>query len=189
MPTRLYALVDMDTLREKGITLDAHLENILTSHQVTILQYRNKNGTFDEKKGDLIRIRRFFNGLLIVNDDIDLIEFADGLHLGQEDIRIFSDDLFEAVKLIRKKIEGRLLGLSTHNKEEILRANRLDVDYIGLGAYRKTETKSEVNVGGEALIEIANNSKHPVAIIGGVTLEDTFREPIRYKVIGSGLYT
>ena len=188
MPTRLYALVDVDTLREKGITLDAHLEHILSENMVTIMQYRNKNGTFDEKKGDLIRIRRFFNGLLILNDDIDLIEFADGLHLGQEDIRKFSDDLSEAVKLVREKIEGRLLGLSTHNKEEILQANSLDVDYVGLGAYRTTDTKSEAKVVGDAIIEIASHSKKPVAIIGGVTLEDDFKEPIRYKVVGAGLY-
>lgn len=188
MAARLYALVDVDTLRSRGITLDAHLEKILTENMITIMQYRNKKGTFDEKKGDLIRIRRFFSGLLIVNDDIDLIEFADGLHLGQEDMRKFSNDLFEAVKLIRKKIEGRLLGLSTHNKEEILIANRLDVDYVGLGAYRETETKSEARVGGEALIEVASHSKKPVAIIGGVHLDDDFKEPIRYKVISSDFY-
>lgn len=188
MAARIYALVDMDTLRQKGITLDAHLEHILTENVITIMQYRNKNGTFDEKKGDLIRIRRFYNGLLMLNDDIELIEFADGLHLGQEDLASFSEDFTEAVKLVREKIEGRLLGLSTHNKEEILIANTLDVDYIGLGAYRATETKSEANVGGEALIEVASHSTKPVAMIGGVTLKDDFNEPIRYKVIGSGLF-
>ena len=188
MAARLYALIDMDTLREKGITLDAHLEHILTENIVTIMQYRNKKGTFDEKKGDLIRIRRFYNGLLMLNDDIELIEFADGLHVGQEDIRTYSDDLSKAVELIREKIEGRLLGLSTHNKEEILEANKLDVDYVGLGAYRATKTKSEAKVLGEDIVEIASHSKKPVAVIGGVTLEDDFEEPIRYKVVGSGLY-
>ena len=133
-------------------------------------------------------IRELYEGTLIINDAIELIDYADGLHIGQEDIRVYSDDLPEAVKMIRQKIGQKQLGLSTHNKEEILQANTLDLDYIGLGAYRATNTKSEANVGGKALIATATFSKHPVGMIGGVTLEDDFDVPIVYKVIGSGLY-
>jgi len=142
----------------------------------------------EEKKQDLMTIRDYYDGLLIINDTIELIDYADGLHIGQEDIRQYSDDLSEAVKMIRQKIGQKQLGLSTHNKEEILEANRLDLDYIGLGAYRATNTKSEANVGGISLIESASHSIHPVGMIGGVTLEDAFEKPIVYKVIGSGLY-
>jgi thiamine-phosphate pyrophosphorylase len=133
-------------------------------------------------------IRQYYDGLLIINDSIELIDYADGLHIGQEDIRKYSYDLSEAVTMVRQKIGRKQLGLSTHNKEEILEANRLDLDYIGLGAYRATNTKSEANVGGNTLLEAASHSLHPVGIIGGVTLEDDFKEPIVYKVIGSGLY-
>jgi len=135
-----------------------------------------------------LTIRKYYDGILIVNDAIALIDYADGLHIGQEDIRAYNDDLAEALKEIRQKIGRKQLGLSTHNKEEILEANTLDLDYIGLGAYRATHTKSEANVGGKALIDVASYSSHPVGMIGGVTLEDDFEEPIRYKVIGSGLY-
>jgi len=135
-----------------------------------------------------LRIREVYDGIVIVNDTIELIDYADGLHIGQEDIRAYGDDLVDAVKQIRHIIGRKLLGLSTHNKEEILEANTLDIDYIGLGAYRATHTKSEANVGGKALIEAASHSTHPVGMIGGVVLEDAFDEPIRYKVIGSGLY-
>ena len=133
-------------------------------------------------------IRKYYEGTLIVNDTIELIDYADGLHIGQEDIRVYNDDLAEAVKEIRQIIGRKQLGLSTHNKEEILEANTLDLDYIGLGAYRATNTKSEANVGGKALIDAASHSHHPVGMIGGVNLEDDFEEPICYKVIGSGLY-
>jgi len=110
------------------------------------------------------------------------------LHIGQEDIRKYSNDLAESVKHIRQKIDRKLLGLSTHDKDEILEANNLDLDYIGLGAYRATNTKSEANVGGTALIKAASYSKHPVGMIRGVRMDDEFEEPIIYKVIGSGLY-
>lgn len=133
-------------------------------------------------------IRQYYQGTLIINDAIELIEYADGLHIGQEDIRAYAYDLGDAVQMIRRKIGRKQLGLSTHNKEEILEANSLDVDYIGLGAFRATHTKSEVNVGGKALIEVASYSTHPVGMIGGVILNDDFEKPIVYKVIGSGLY-
>ena len=160
-----------------------------TFNNIPILQYRNKLGSLEEKKADLLTIREQYDGTLIINDSIELIVYADGLHIGQDDIRAYSDDLVVAVKQIRLKIGRKVLGLSTHNKEEILEANTLDLDYIGLGAYRATHTKTEANVGGKVLIEAAKHSTHPVGMIGGVILEDVFEEePIHYKVIGSGLY-
>jgi len=37
-------------------------------------------------------------------------------------------------------------GVSTHNLDEIVQANALNIDYIGLGAYRPTNTKKEAQV-------------------------------------------
>ena len=184
----IYALVDKETLRSKDLSLSELLQHLKIFPNIPILQYRNKSGTLEEKKSDLLTIRKHYKGKLIVNDSVELITYADGLHVGQEDLRKQSHDLKEAVRLIREKIGDKLLGLSTHNKAEILEANTLDLDYIGLGAYRATNTKSEANVGGKALIEAASYSKHPVGLIGGVRLDDEFEAPIVYKVIGSGLY-
>lgn len=184
----IYALVDKETLLVKNVSLESHLQHLSTFPNIPILQYRNKLGSLEEKKSDLLLIRQNYDGKLIINDVIELIEYADGLHIGQEDIRKYGSDLTDAVKMIRQKIGRKLLGLSTHNKEEILEANELDLDYIGLGAYRATNTKSEANVWGKALIELASYSTHPVGMIGGVRMDDQFDEPIVYKVIGSGLY-
>lgn len=184
----IYALVDKGTLKQRDVSLLSHLHHLKNFHNIPILQYRNKFGFLEEKKADLILIREHYDGKIIINDTIELIEYADGLHIGQEDIRAFSDEPGDAVQIVREKIGTKLLGLSTHNKEEILQANDLDLDYIGLGAYRATNTKSEANVGGKALIEAATFSKHPVGMIGGVRMDDTFDAPIIYKVIGSGLF-
>jgi len=184
----IYALVDKETLLAKKVSLEAHIQHLCTLPNIPILQYRNKLGSIEEKKYDLLLIRQNYVGKLIINDAIELIEYADGLHIGQEDIRKYSDDLKESVKLIRQKIGKKLLGLSTHDKKEILEANVLDLDYIGLGAYRATGTKSEANVGGKSLLEAASYSKHPVGMIGGVRVDDVFEDPILYNVIGSGLY-
>lgn len=184
----IYALVDKETLCSKKVSLSELLQRIKTFSNIPILQYRNKSGSEEEKISDLKIIRKMYNGTLIINDAIELIEYADGLHLGQEDLRKYSNNLQEAVEFVREKIGRKLLGLSTHNKKEILEANILDLDYIGLGAYRATGTKSEASVGGETLLDAAKYSSYPVGIIGGVRLDDVFEPPIVYKVIGSGLY-
>ena len=63
----------------------------------------------------------------------------------------------------------------------------MDLNYIGLGAYRDTSTKQDITtVLGEKLDDIAKLSQHYVAAIGGVRLDDKFNN-ITYHVIGSGL--
>ena len=114
---------------------------------------------------------------------------ADGLHMGQEDLTALNSNFNAAVKLLREKIGNKILGLSTHNLEEIEVANSLNLDYIGLGAYRATSTKDNVQISGASLLEIAKKSAHKVALIGGVTVYDNFNNypQIYYRVIGSNL--
>jgi len=171
---------------QRGISLQALLQKI-ASLDAPILQYRAKNITTSQRIKDLKLIRTLYQGKLIINDDILAIEYADGIHLGQEDLAQYANDKEEAIKIIRSKIGSKRLGLSTHNKVEILEANALGLDYIGLGAYRTTQTKKEARVG-EDLLEIAKHSTHKVALIGGVKMDDDFdANIIAYKVVGSDL--
>jgi len=183
----IYALIDKSTLQKRGWSIDKiakRIENL----GIKIAQYRNKSPLLQEQLDDILEIKKYFSGKLIVNDRIELIDYVDGLHLGQEDIREFNSNLKDAVATIRDIIEDKILGLSTHNLKEIQEANSLNLDYIGLGAYRKTKTKDNAQVLGKELLEIAKYSKHPVAVIGGVRLDDTFPNYIKYRVIGSNLY-
>jgi len=183
----IYALLDKELLSKRGLSL-AKLSQKIELLNIPIAQYRNKTGSIEEKKNDLILIRKFYRGQLIINDTIELIEYVDGLHIGQEDIRVYDSNLYKAINIIREKIGNKLLGLSTHNREEIVEANELDLDYIGLGAYRGTKTKLEAKVLGDEALELAKLSKHPVGLIGGVKLNDSFDKQITYRVIGSDLY-
>ncbi len=110
------------------------------------------------------------------------------MHLGQEDLKSIDADIFKAVKIVRKVIGSeKLLGISTHNEKEVLQANEMDLNYIGLGAYRDTTTKKDISgVLGKSIDAIALKSKHLVGAIGGVELNDNF-DNITYNVIGSGL--
>jgi len=78
-----------------------------------------------------------------------------------------------------------IVGLSTHNKEEILEANRLPLSYIGLGAYRPTSTKKTDNILKEKIMDLIKISHFPVAVIGGVKIYDKI--PSKFKVIGSDI--
>ena len=183
---QLYALCDQDMLDARGIKLEAFVE-ICKKHKATIIQYRNKSSDIATIKRELILLRQLYDGFVIINDAYELIEYCDGVHVGQEDLLKIDSDLKKAVEVLRAIIgKDKLLGISTHNKEEILIANELDVDYIGLGAYRDTSTKDVANVLGDTLDDLAKISSHKVAVIGGVKLDDEFLH-VSYKVIGSGL--
>ena len=185
---QIYALIDKEALNGFKIELKPFIE-YLNSLNIPIAQYRNKVLEREEIKADLELINSQFNGKLIINDYLEFINLADGLHVGQEDLAKISPNFQDGVKLLRDKIDNKILGLSTHNLQEIQEANKLNLDYIGLGAYRATTTKDGVQIQGEKLLEIAKESKHKVALIGGLKLSDTFdkNSNISYKVIGSDL--
>ena len=184
---RLYALCDQDLLDSKNISLEDFIE-VSKEHNAEIIQYRNKNADIAFIKEQLIKIRKIYDGFLIVNDAYELIEFCDGVHVGQEDLKAIDKDIFKAVEILRDIVKkDKILGISTHNEEEVFQANKMDLNYIGLGAYRDTSTKTDIpSVLGENLDDIASKSKHFVAAIGGVKLDDNFLH-VRYHVIGSGL--
>ena len=184
---RLYALCDQELLDSKNISLEDFIE-IAKQNNAEIIQYRNKTAQIPFIKQQLIKIRKIYDGFLIVNDSYELIEFCDGVHLGQSDLKSIDENIFKAVKILRNVIgSDKILGISTHNEEEVLEANEMDLNYIGLGAYKDTNTKKNISgVLGDKLDAIASKSKHFVGAIGGVNLSDTFNH-VRYNVIGSGL--
>jgi len=184
---KLYALCDQDSLNSRNISLEDFI-SLAKKHKAEIIQYRNKHASVEEIKEKLILLRQLWDGFLIVNDKYELISFCDGVHMGQEDLEKIDSDIEEAVKLIRSTIgSDKLFGISTHNEKEIRKANNMDLNYIGLGAFKQTSTKDVTNILGDELDIIASFSKHKVAAIGGVKLNDLF-ENVAYLVIGSGLY-
>lgn len=182
----LYVLCDYETLLKKKISLENFVD-LCKKKDVKIVQYRDKILSIEEQKKNLLYLKSSLNIPIIINDKIELIDFADGLHVGQEDLQAIHKDKKLAVKLIRLKIKDKLLGLSTHNELEILEANELALDMIGLGAYKATSTKDVSTILGSKISYLAKISKHPVCAIGGVKIDDVI-ENIRFNVVGSGFY-
>ena len=184
---QLYALCDQNSLDDRNTSIETFVE-LAKKHKAEFIQYRNKNATLDEIKKTLISLRKLWDGYLIVNDKYELISLCDGVHMGQEDLLSIDEDILVAVEKVREVIgSDKLLGISTHNAEEIELANKMNLDYIGLGAFKQTSTKDVTNILGADLDVLAGQSKHKVAAIGGVKLSDSFKN-VTYLVVGSGLY-
>ncbi len=137
--------------------------------ELPAVQLRHKGADEEEQLRLALTLRKITQGtatLFIVNDrpDIALLSGADGLHVGQEDL-----PAQEARRLIGP---DRLLGLSTHNLEQVEAANDAPVDYIGFGPLYATPSKARPDpvLGPQALKEALARSRHPIVAIGGLTL-------------------
>jgi thiamine-phosphate pyrophosphorylase len=106
--------------------------------------------------------------IFIVNDRLDLAlaAGADGVHVGQEDLPA------EAARLLLGP--GRILGVSTHSREQAEAARTSGADYIGFGPMFRTGTKDTGYTprGLEALHELRAAVPLPILAIGGITLEN-----------------
>jgi len=182
----LYALCDRALLDTHALSLKPYVA-ACRRLGVSLIQYRNKDADNETVKGELARLRGLWDGVLIINDRWQLHALCDGVHVGQEDLRAFGKDAASATAALRERVGNDcIIGLSTHNAAEIAAANMLGVDYIGLGAFRATETKSDAGVLGSDLDTLAAASVHPVAAIGGVGFGDRF-EYARMRVMGSAI--
>lgn len=106
---------------------------------------------------------------LIVNDRVDvaLTIAADGVHVGQDDMRV-SD--------VRRIAPELLVGLSISSADEIPSDFNDRPDYFGVGPIYPTASKTDAApaMGIRTLIELRNTlmSSAPVIAIGGITVEN-----------------
>lgn len=111
---------------------------------------------------------RSHRAIFIVNDRLDLAlaAGADGVHVGQEDLPA------EAARPLLPP--GRILGVSTHSREQAEAARASGADYIGFGPVFATGTKetgyAPRGVGG--LREVRAAVRIPILAIGGISLEN-----------------
>ncbi len=161
--SRLYAATD---LKDDRPDVFNQIEQALRGG-VDIIQLRAKTLSTASLLGIGKRMReltRRLDKLFIINDRVDVMLAldADGVHLGQEDLPI---------DIARKMIGGKdkLIGCSTHNLEQAVRAEREGADYIGFGPIFETPTKPTYRpVGLELIPEIIKKVSIPVVFIGGI---------------------
>jgi thiamine-phosphate pyrophosphorylase len=104
------------------------------------------------------------NVIFLIDDrvDIALAVDADGVHIGQDDIPIET-----ARRLLGP---DKIIGLTVHNVDEALEAERLGADYIGLAPIFQTDTKEDSGepCGVEMITQVHENVCLPIIAVGGI---------------------
>ena len=174
----LYAVTDQSWLKE-GQTLLSVCEDVL-KNGATFLQIREKDldvNSFEAEAAKLKDLCARYKVPYVVNDSVEiaLAIDADGVHVGQSDIR---------GRNIRGMIgPDRILGISAGTVEEAIAAENAGADYIGVGAVFGTSTKKNArNLTVEKLKEISSSVSIPVVAIGGINGKNLM------ELHGSGVY-
>ena len=135
---------------------------------VEIVQYREKCKTLNEMMEEADELRKICKGvaLLLINDYIEIAKTinADGVHLGQDDI-ICAD----ARKLLGT---NKIIGITVHNVEEAVKAEKNGADYLGVSPIFATKTKKNARapLGIDIIKEIRKNVHIPIVAVGGINL-------------------
>jgi thiamine-phosphate pyrophosphorylase len=164
---RLYGILDLGYVAPSETT---RVATEMLEGGVEILQLRAKGYEQEqilELALPLVAICRSFGVPLIINDHPEVVvqSGADGLHIGQDDIRVE-----RARELIGP---GKILGLSTHSPLQAKVALDEKPDYIGFGPLFSTPTKPEyISIGTSRIKETHDLVSLPIFCIGGIKLEN-----------------
>ncbi len=161
----LYYVTDHDLTagRSQFEILDAALRGGLR-----LVQWRDKkldDDAFIETGRELCKLSKKFGAIFLVDDRVEacLQIGADGVHLGQDDMHP------EKARTILGS--NAIIGLSTHNVEEMEAAQSLPIDYINIGPMYPTKTKNTHRyppLGSETVVNLAKQSRIPVTTMGGI---------------------
>jgi len=137
---------------------------------VRIVQLRMKNAAREDILREAREMRRVTRGtetLFIVNDDPALAAEAeaDGVHVGQDDM--------SPAEVRAKFPQLKVVGLSTHNLDQVRASWDQPIDYIGVGPVYATPTKDipDPTLGPEMAGRMIAAARVPAVAIGGINAE------------------
>ncbi len=165
---KLYAIMDVTCFAPQLRTVNSIVEfaRDLAEGGVTLLQYRNKEGDTRQMLAHTREIKRVLQGKvqLIMNDRADICVAVgyDGVHLGQEDLPA------EGARLV---VGERIVGVSTHNPQQVKDADAGPADYVAIGPVFPTTGKKNPDalVGLEGVRKARAATQKPLVAIGGIT--------------------
>ncbi|RYZ03596.1 MAG: thiamine phosphate synthase [Myxococcales bacterium] len=167
----LYPIVDLDALSQRDISPLRFAEAVLTARP-PLLQLRAKHQAPRAVLELLTALKPLCHRAgtrLFANDrpDLALSAETDGVHVGQDDVPL--SDV--------RRLPGRLLvGVSTHDHEQLAAALAEKPDYAAFGPIFPTRSKTGADParGLDSLAQAAELSRAagvPLVAIGGLTLE------------------
>lgn len=164
----VYAILDVDSVERRRLDVEPVAEALLAGG-ARVLQLRAKGRAADETLAWLRALAPLAGRAgvpLIANDRPDLARLAGcaGVHVGQDDL---------PVEEVRRTFGELLVGVSTHNLEQLEGALAARPDYVALGPIFETRTKAnpDPTVGVDLLKEAVRRATRaglPVVAIGGI---------------------
>lgn len=170
---RPYSLSGLYIILDPSVCPARPLVQVLTAAAeagASLFQYRNKTASMKDAYVEALALRQAAakaGVLFIINDrcDLALAVDADGVHLGQGDLPL---DL-------ARKVMGpdKLIGISTHNPNQVREATAGKPDYLGFGPIFKPSSKQDHDpvVGLDGLRAIRRLTSLPVFAIGGIQID------------------
>ena len=155
---------------DRGLCGSRSLEDV--AHQALLggavcIQLREKDmptRLFVEEARRMKVLTTRFRVPLIINDrlDVALASGADGVHIGQDDM-----PYAEARRLMGP---NAIIGLSVETWDDVVQAEALDLNYLGVSPVFETPTKADTkgSWGFAGLARIKAYSRHKLVAIGGM---------------------
>lgn len=163
---RFYPILDTLALAERQYWPFTAAEGLLDAG-VRILQYRHKGdwtqARFDEAKR-IATLCHETGVLFVLNDRADFARLVGAaLHVGQDDLPPVA---------ARRIISDEVMGFSTHNREQLVRAEQEPVEYLALGPIFSTQSKQQPDpvIGVEGIKTLRPLTQKPLVAIGGIDL-------------------
>lgn len=140
------------------------------------IQLRLKDASDEEFTAvaqDIIPLCQESGSFLVFDDRVEL-----AIRLGVHGVHLGKNDMPPAQAREMMGAEA-IIGCTANTANDILALKGLDVDYVGLGPYRTTTTKSNLSpvIGLDGYRRIVNEvsaagNKLPIVAIGGITIDD-----------------
>ncbi len=158
-------------ITDESLSLAGNLSDVRNAVEAgaACIQYRNKTGSTLNMLNEAKELKKICRGVpLLINDrlDIALAVNAEGVHIGQDDMP------FE----IARRLLGpdKIIGVTAHDLEEALEAERIGANYLGVSPVFSTSTKKDAGApcGVRMISRLKAECKIPLVAVGGITFEN-----------------
>lgn len=159
----LYGVTDPDLSKE--IPLEKQVELAILGG-ATMIQLRDKKAGLEGLCQTALKIKKItdkYDVPFVINDNVEAARLTkiDGVHIGQDDLA-----LNQAKQMLPKE---SIIGVSVQTFAQAIEAEKNGASYLGVGTMFETSTKSDaILVSRQTLIDICENVKIPIVIIGGI---------------------
>ena len=161
----VYVIVDPEVTAGRSTAAVAAAALRGGASTIQLRDKRSDMGAVLERAEELVEACGAHRASLIINDnaDVAVLSGATGLHVGQTDLPTSA-----ARRLVPP---DRLIGRSTTNLDQALRAQAEGVDYIAIGPVFATDTMGKGGkspIGTETVRAVKDRVRPPVIAIGGI---------------------